>query len=192
MISKDTRNATSSQASQGGASPCASPDGPMTGKSGPVLARASLSQLRANKEEPTTNATSGPLFNASSPSRNLQRSLESKLRLRMAGLGSPLYALTWKHWGMLAGPRICALRASGHRTSDNGCGGWQTPHAPRSHDSDQSRSTYLDRQLIGDGELSILRKGVHSDKYLLNPAFSLWLMGYPGTWFEHCPSRHAK
>lgn len=27
--------------------------------------------------------------------------------------------------------------------------GWQTPHAPRAHDSDNSRSTYLDRQLSG-------------------------------------------
>jgi hypothetical protein len=51
--------------------------------------------------------------------------------------GSPEYELTWKHWDMPAGLPICALRASGHRTSDNGCGGWATPntmdHLPSSN-----------------------------------------------------------
>jgi hypothetical protein len=43
--------------------------------------------------------------------------------------GSPEYALTWKHWDMPAGVPICALRASGRRTSGNGFGGWPTPKA---------------------------------------------------------------
>ena len=41
--------------------------------------------------------------------------------------GSPEYALTWKHWDMPSGPPICALRASGRRTSGSGCIGWATP-----------------------------------------------------------------
>src|SRR5690606_2873325 len=43
--------------------------------------------------------------------------------------GSPEYALTWKHWDMPSGPPICALRASGRRTSDSDCSGWPTPVA---------------------------------------------------------------
>ena len=41
--------------------------------------------------------------------------------------GSPEYGLTWRHWNMPSGPPICALRASGRRTSGKGCSGWPTP-----------------------------------------------------------------
>jgi len=45
----------------------------------------------------------------------------------MEGLGSPLYALSWKEWDMALGPPICALRASAPRTSGSGCSsGWPT------------------------------------------------------------------
>jgi hypothetical protein len=59
--------------------------------------------------------------------------LASKLQARTAGLGSPLYALTWKPWDMPSGPPICALRASARRTSGSDSGGeasgWPTPSA---------------------------------------------------------------
>tara|TARA_R100000084_G_scaffold37668_3_gene15088 strand:+ start:1395 stop:2081 length:687 start_codon:yes stop_codon:yes gene_type:complete len=52
------------------------------------------------------------------------------------GRGSPLYALTWKHWDMPSGPPISALRGRGHRTSGSGSGSepsaakpWPTPDA---------------------------------------------------------------
>lgn len=48
----------------------------------------------------------------------------------MAVYGSLEYVLTWKHWDMPSGPRICALRARAHRTSDKGFGGWLTPNTP--------------------------------------------------------------
>jgi hypothetical protein len=48
----------------------------------------------------------------------------------MAAFGSPEYATIWKHWPMASGPPICALRASGRRTSDNGFTGWPTPNTP--------------------------------------------------------------
>jgi hypothetical protein len=47
----------------------------------------------------------------------------------MAAYGSPEYALTWKHWDMPSGPAICALRASGRRTSGSGFTGWPTLNA---------------------------------------------------------------
>lgn len=127
MTLEDTRNAISSQESQDGPTLSDSQAGPMTEKSGPAPALANLLALRAVKEELPTSATCGPLFSGTSPSGDLQRCLESKLHRRVDGIGSALYVLTWKRWPMLSGPPICALRASGHRISDNGCGGWPTP-----------------------------------------------------------------
>jgi hypothetical protein len=60
-------------------------------------------------------------------SASLQARLESALKRRLSSENSPEYALTWKHWDMPAGVPICALRASGRRTSGNGFGGWPTP-----------------------------------------------------------------
>jgi hypothetical protein len=57
--------------------------------------------------------------------------LESKLRAGLASRGSTLFALTWKQRATPSGRQICALRASGRRTSDSGCSsvpsGWPTP-----------------------------------------------------------------
>jgi hypothetical protein len=75
------------------------------------------------------NDTSGPLFTASSPSANLQWSLESRLRAKTDVNGSPEYVLTWKDWNMPAGLRICALRALGRRTRGSAFIGWPTPMA---------------------------------------------------------------
>jgi hypothetical protein len=124
-------NATSSLASVDGVSRSGSQDGPTIGQSGRDRVRASRSASRAKALEPQTIATSGPSSPSSFASADLQRSLESRLRQRLAGLGSPLYALTWKEWAMQSGPPICALRASGRRTSDSGCSGsgWPTPDA---------------------------------------------------------------
>jgi len=76
-----------------------------------------------------TNDTSGPLFTHSSPSAALQSSLESRLRARLDGTGSPEFVFRWKSWDMRwAGP-ICALRASARRTSASDCTGWPTARA---------------------------------------------------------------
>jgi len=93
---------------------------------GPEAAPASPLAQRESSEAPTTAATCGQSSDASSPSVVLQLSLANRLRQNLEGLGSPLHALTWKHWDMLSGPPICALRARGHRTSDSGCSGWPT------------------------------------------------------------------
>src|SRR6185369_5849264 len=129
----DIPNATSSQASADGATLFGSPDGQTTAPSGPAPVHVSRFRARASGKAMPTNDTSGPLFTASSPSAALQLSLESRLRARMAGSGSPLYALTWREADMPAGPPICALRASAHRISGKGSGGlrkgWPTPAA---------------------------------------------------------------
>ncbi len=129
MISKATRNATSSPVSEDGLTPCALPDGQTTAPSGPAPVRVSRFRARDSARAMQTNDTSGPLFSNSSPSASLQWSLASRLQARMEGSGSPLYALTWKEWDMPAGPPICALRASARRTSGSGFtgSGWPTP-----------------------------------------------------------------
>ena len=73
------------------------------------------------------NATYGRTSGTSLNTTNLQASLESRLRANLEGNGSPEYVLTWKHWDMLLGVPICALRASTPRTSGRGCSGWPTP-----------------------------------------------------------------
>lgn len=103
--------------------------GQMTVRCGPAVVRASRSQSQDEEKGKKTKDTSGQRCSDSSPSADLQRYLESRLRARMAAYGSPEYALTWKHWDMPLGPPICALRASARRTSDSACTGWPTPDA---------------------------------------------------------------
>ena len=129
MTSKDTTSAISSPASAGGALPSESPAGPTTNLRGPGPVRVSRFRAQDSGKALPTNDTSGPLFTASSPSAGLQRCLENRLLARLDANGSPEYALTWSSWDMPAGPPICRLRASAHRTSANGCGGWPTTSA---------------------------------------------------------------
>ena len=127
-ISPALPSATSSPASVSGPTPSAVPAGPTTALSGPEAVHVSRFRAQDSSAAMPTSDTSGPLFTHSSPSAALQRSLASRLRARMAGNGSPLYALTWKEVDMPAGPPISALRAQAHRTSGNGSSSWRTPN----------------------------------------------------------------
>lgn len=137
----DTPNAISSPASEDGRSLSGSPESATTRQSGPDHVRVSRFRARESGKAMPTNDTSGPLFTASSPSANLQHFLENRLRQRMAANGSPLFALTWKHWDMPSGPPICALRASAWNTkkpkATNGYAGpfslVPIPHSPQSY-----------------------------------------------------------
>jgi len=127
---KDTDSTISSRESPDGPMPLNLRDGRKTGRSGREAVHASPSRQPESAEEPKTPATYGPLFSASSPSIDLQKSLESRLRVRLDVNGSPEYVLTWKHWDMPSGVPICALRASAPRTSGKGFGGLRTPKTP--------------------------------------------------------------
>jgi hypothetical protein len=144
----DTPNVTSSPASEDGASPSGSQDGQTAGQRGPALVLASRSPQQASRKAKRTPVTSGPSFDASSPSARLQSSLENRLRQLLDGRGSAEYALTWKHWDMPSGPPICALRASAPRTSDNGFGGWPTPAASIAQDGEPLESWLARRELL--------------------------------------------
>ena len=112
-------SATSSLASVAGPTACDSLESPTTPLSGPAPAPASRFRWQDFSAVPTTRDTSGPPGTASSPSAGLQSSLESRLRERLEGRGSPLYALTWKTLAMPSGPPILQRRASALRTSGN-------------------------------------------------------------------------
>ena len=129
MTYEATRNAISSPASRGGATPSASPAGPMNNPSGPAPVPVSRFRARDSGRAMPTSDTSGPLFTTLSPSAALQSSLGSRLRARMDVNGSPEYALTWSTWDMPAGPPICRLRASARPTSASGFSGWPTPRS---------------------------------------------------------------
>jgi hypothetical protein len=118
-----------SPASEAGATRFVSPDGQTIDRAGREAALASPSAPPASSKEPQTSGTYGLKCSASLRSASLQSSLESRLRAALDVNGSPEYALTWKHWDMVSGAPICALRASGRRISDNGFTGWPTPNA---------------------------------------------------------------
>ena len=126
---ENSPNVTSSPASADGRSPCGSPAGQTTAPSGPALAPASHSAQQDDVVASPTSATCGPSGSASSRSAALQSCLASRLRARMASLGSTLFTLTWKERTTPSGRPICALRGSALPTSDSDSGSWPTPKA---------------------------------------------------------------
>ena len=76
-----------------------------------------------------TSGIYGLYGTTSSRSAVLQSSLASRLKQRFASGGSTLFKMTWKDSATPSGRPVCLLRASAHRTSDNGCGSWPTPMA---------------------------------------------------------------
>lgn len=122
-----------------------SPGGSATDPSGQDHHPVSRFRARDSDEPMPTSDTSGPLFTNSSPSADLQRFLESRLRQSLAASGSPEFALTWSTWDLPSGVPICRLRASAHRTSGNGSSGWRSPAA-------QEAGITLDRLVTKNGE----------------------------------------
>ena len=115
------------RASAAGSTPSSSLLGQTPSRSGPAHVPASRSAARDALADWAISGTSGPLFSASSPSVALQFALESRLRARLGGNGSPEYVLTWRHWAMPSGLPILQRRASARRTSASGCSGWPSP-----------------------------------------------------------------
>ena len=120
-------SATSSQELASGATHSGVRDGTMTDRSGRDPVRASLSAGLARERGLLTSGTYSQTGSTSSASAALQRSLENRLRVKTALVGSTLYKLTWKERATPLHRSICALRASVRRTSGNDYGSWATP-----------------------------------------------------------------
>ena len=118
---------TSSQASEDGPTPSSWLAGIQLEMFGQDPAPANHSQSQEKGQEPATSDTYGLSGESLSPSAVLQSSLESRLRANLDVNGSLECVLTWKHWDMQSGQRICALRASTRPTEDNDFTGWPTP-----------------------------------------------------------------
>jgi hypothetical protein len=120
--SKDTHNAISSLESVAGATPCASPDGPMTDLFGREVAPASHLPRQVKERANRMSATYGRIGQGSSASAALQKSLESKLMMQLPQAGSMTSFMTWRRKRTPALRRYCQLVVSGRRMSVNGFG----------------------------------------------------------------------
>jgi len=177
MTCAATRNATSLQASEGGVTPCALQDGPMTDLFGQALAPASPSAPRAPSVAATMSATYGRRSSGSSESAALQASLVSRLPALLDSRGSTMFALTWKTQATPLRRQICALRASGLRTSGSGSTGWPTA-----------------RKLDGDINESLQTWEIRRDRKAaqgINLHFPLTIAAQMAGWPTPCANKHS-
>lgn len=129
----DTPNSTFSPALADGPLPPALPDGQTTANLLPAPARVSRSRSRAKAPELLMNGTYGPTFSESSVPDGPLSSWESRLRQRLAKVGSSECDLTWKVSGTTAEGLLSRLVPSTPRTVeiDSGllleAGYWVTP-----------------------------------------------------------------
>lgn len=131
MTSQVTRNAISSQAADCGPSRRGSQDGPTIDLFGPAPVRASRSARRANNSEQMIQGICGRTFIASSVPVGPLSSWESKLRERLATIGSTESALIWKAKATKGGQSISRLAPSMRHTNGIDCTGslWTTVSA---------------------------------------------------------------
>jgi hypothetical protein len=125
-ISPAIPNATSSPASGVGATLPVSPAGPKTARSGPGRARASRSPSRAKAPVSTTRGICGPTSFGSSVPPGPLSSWESRLRARLATVGSTECSLIWREKTTPAGASISRLAPWTPPTSDSASTGSQS------------------------------------------------------------------
>jgi len=187
--SADTPSATSSPALVAGRLPFDWPDGLTTDPCGQAVALASPSLPPERRKAAVTIGISGRIGRGSSASVALQRSLVNRLRQQLPMGGSMLFSMRWKPLVTVAGRSVSRLQVSALRTADNGYGSWATP-TTRDHKDGHAASCQnvpvnclLGRQIHLCGS-----PAETAGSGPLNPAFSLWLQGYPTAW-ARCAAR---
>ena len=126
---KDTPSTISLPASEAGALPPGERGGPTTSRSGRQAARASRSRSMEKEPVLTTSGICGPTSFASSVPAGPLSSWESRLRERLAMVGSTESALIWREKATPAGASISRLAPWTPPTSASGFIGspWATP-----------------------------------------------------------------
>lgn len=172
-------SAISSPALADGATPSDSPDGRMTDLFGRAVVPVSHSALRVGVPANRMRVISGLSGIRSSASAVLQSSLANRLPDRMGSHGSTLFHLTWKTRTTPLRRRICALRAKGRFTRDNGFISLLPLPTPTAVDGVGSGRKRLER-----GTNNNLRDWFKINFDLLYPPVACvrYLMGYPEGW----------
>ena len=150
MTSMASPKSTSSPGLGGGRTPPASPDGPMTDLFGQALAPASRSRSRAKGPDLLMQGICGPTFTDSSVPDGPLSSWESRLRERLAMVGSTESPLIWRLKTTPAGMSISRLAPWTPPTSVNEATGslWPTPKASTAGETSRSGDR-KDEPLIG-------------------------------------------
>jgi hypothetical protein len=126
---EDTGSAISSPESRDGRGHCDAPDGPTSARSGQARVPAKAKASQAKNVAETIQGTYGPTCFASSVPGGPLSSWESRLRERLARIGSTEFDLTWKVKDTPSGRPLSHLVPSTHRSGETGYGGsaWTTP-----------------------------------------------------------------
>lgn len=175
-------------------------DGPTTAPCGPVLALVSHFPKAVCEPEPTTLGICGPTSFASSPPDGPLSSWESRLRKRLAMVGSTESALIWRLKVTPAGASISRLAAWTLPNSEAASIGalWLAPKASTAGET--SRSGKRKNELLMGGMMRGLAAMERSGQGRpglaaltpssggLNPAHPCWLMGFPAEWLHGAAS----
>lgn len=126
---RGTPSATSSPALEAGPTQPDSPSGRTTGPYGPAVRRASRTAKPASSAGPVTTGIYGPTCSGSPVPAGPLCSWESRLRQRLAKIGSTECMLTWQELATPAGRSLSRLVPSTRPTDVTACGLWPTPTA---------------------------------------------------------------
>lgn len=189
MTLEAMNSATSSQASEGGATPYGLQDGPTMDLFGQAVAHASPSARQATSVAAKMSATYGLRSSTSSASAALERSLANRLPALLDSHGGTMWRLTWKAKTTPQRRQICQLAALVLRTLGHVSTGWlPTPRASMGGhmvcwsraESGEHRSQLEDYLAW----LFLAAGGKRMEGANVCPRLCATIMGYPAHWLD--------